>query len=240
MDSSPIIEIPDALVAALDSYIGERKRERARLGLKAGDRQDMLNYAGSIYTAEISEDEMLEKLIERNEAESEELLSVGDLQRMVQSAFKKWEHAAPSPTLLVGAPKLDGPDENCTGEDYVLGPATTAKFEGWFPLGGVSLIAGSSGAGKTTWALQMLDAQSRGESFLGHQSFALPYIMVMQDRSEFAMRRTFRRLEIGVDRVPWRVLPKGSKKRDPGAVLEELYLVASRGGEAEGGVCGRA
>ncbi len=224
IDSSPIIEIPDSLTDALERFVVQRKRERAKLGLKAGDRQDMLNYAGSIYTAEISEDEMLEKLIERNEAESEELLSVGDLQRMVQSAFKKWEHATPSPTLLVGAPKLDGPDETCTGEDYVLGPAATAKFEGWFPLGEVSLIAGSSGAGKTTWALQMLDAQSRGESFLGHQSFALPYIMVMQDRSEFAMRRTFRRLEIGVDQVPWRVLPKGSKKRDPGAVLEELYL----------------
>ncbi len=190
IDSSPIIEIPDSLTDALERFVVQRKRERAKLGLKAGDRQDMLNYAGSIYTAEISEDEMLEKLIERNEAESEELLSVGDLQRMVQSAFKKWEHATPSPTLLVGAPKLDGPDETCTGEDYVLGPAAAAKFEGWFPLGEVSLIAGSSGAGKTTWALQMLDAQSRGESFLGHQSFALPYIMVMQDRSEFAMRRT--------------------------------------------------
>src|ERR1700730_3463548 len=37
VDSSPIIDIPDSLVAALDHFVVERKRQRARLGLKAGD-----------------------------------------------------------------------------------------------------------------------------------------------------------------------------------------------------------
>jgi hypothetical protein len=75
----------------------------------------MLNYAGSIYTAEISEDEMLEKLIERNEAESEELLSVGDLRRMVQSAFKSWETAKPGPTINVGKVTFDGDPDDWRG-----------------------------------------------------------------------------------------------------------------------------
>ena len=59
-------------------------------------------------------------LRKRNETTSEELLSDGDLARMVQHAFKKWEPFTPSPTILVGAPKLDGADENCTGEDTVF------------------------------------------------------------------------------------------------------------------------
>jgi hypothetical protein len=83
----------------------------------------------------------------------------------------------------------------CSGEDYVLGPSKSAKFEGWFPLGEVSLIGGSSGAGKTTWALQMLEAQFRGQEFLGHETYELPYIILMKDRSKFGLRRTFRRLE---------------------------------------------
>jgi hypothetical protein len=167
IDESPIIEIPDVLVDALGRYVVERKRERKSQGLKSGDRDEMLAYAGDIFTHEVKDgelrEEMLEMLQKKNETDMEVPLSDGDLQRMVQSAFKSWEPSDAGPKVLVGAPKFDAEPEVCTGEDYVLGPAKTAKFEGWFPLGEVSLIAGSSGAGKTTWALQMLDAQSRGE-----------------------------------------------------------------------------
>jgi RecA/RadA recombinase len=116
--------------------------------------------------------------------------------------------------------------KECTGEDYVLGPSASAKFEGWFPLGEVSLIAGPSGAGKTTWALQMLEAQAKGETFLGHPTFELPYLVLMKDRSEKALHRTLRRLEVDKSTLPLRKLPglgDGRVKEHPANIIQELY-----------------
>jgi AAA domain len=127
----------------------------------------------------------------------------------------------------------DAHSYECSGEDYVLGPAKTAKFEGWFPLGEVSLIGGSSGAGKTTWALQMLDAQSKGEEFLGHESYELPYIILMKDRSKFGLKRTFRRLEMDMDNLPLREFPKECPTKmhfaDALVMLVEAEMKAGRG-----------
>ena len=55
IDSAPIIEIPDSLVEALDRFVVERKRQRKDQGLKAGDRSDMLEYAGRIFTTGVTE-----------------------------------------------------------------------------------------------------------------------------------------------------------------------------------------
>jgi len=115
IDDSPIIEIPDLLVDALSRYVGERKIDRKAQGLKAGDRQDMLDYAGRIFTRTIKDgelrEEMLEMLHAKNEADSEVLLSDGDLARMVQSAFKSWEPVEESgPVVFIGKelPVVDG------------------------------------------------------------------------------------------------------------------------------------
>jgi hypothetical protein len=204
IDPSPVIEIPDSLVAALDRHVSERKRERARLGLKAGDRQDMLNYAGSIYTTQITEDEMLEKLIERNEAESEEPLSMGDLQRMVQSAFKSWEHVTEAPKLIIGKPKLDTPVTVGTDFDFVLGPLQGEKH-GVFALGALHLVQGSSGNGKTTIMLQMLKAQRGREKFFDRDSYGREYLIIWQDRSPAELRRQLDAMGMLEDPPPYTI-----------------------------------
>jgi len=105
IDPSEIVTIPDDLVAALDHYISERKARRKAGGLKAGDREDMLNYAGSIFTQEMKDSDDREKMLAmlhaRNETESEVLLSDGDLRRMVQSAFKDWEPSETGPEVIL-------------------------------------------------------------------------------------------------------------------------------------------
>ena len=204
IDPSPIIEIPDALVAALDRHVSERKRERARLGLKAGDRQDMLEYAGSIYTREITEEEMMEKLRERNETESEELLSDGDLARMVQHAFKKWEHVTEAPKVIFGKPKLDTPATVGTDFDFVLGPLQGEKH-GVFALGALHLVQGSSGNGKTTIMLQMLKAQRDREKFFDRESYGREYLIIWQDRSPAELRRQLDAMGMLEDPPPYTI-----------------------------------
>lgn len=56
IDHSEIIPIPDVLVDALDRFVTERKRQRKSQDLKAGDRQDMLDYAGRIFTRKMKDE----------------------------------------------------------------------------------------------------------------------------------------------------------------------------------------
>jgi hypothetical protein len=175
VDSSPISEIPDSLVSALDRFVVQRKRERARLGLKAGDRQDMLNYAGSIYTEEITEDEMLEKLIERNETHSEEPLSLGDLQRMVQSAFKSWEPFKPSPEVKVSSGEPVNPDDWSglfhSYEEVVNTPDLSYAIYGWCLENEIIMYGGLPGHGKTLLGLSTAKALLTGEPLFGYEYF---------------------------------------------------------------------
>src|SRR5205085_9435118 len=82
--------------------------------LKAGDRQDVLAYAGRIFTSDMTEERMFELLQERNVEMSEELLSDADLLRMVQHAFKKWEPMETARKVTIGAnsecQELQAPD----------------------------------------------------------------------------------------------------------------------------------
>ena len=148
----PIIEIPDALVDALEQYVSVRKERLRQAGQKCEDRQDMLNYAGAIYTTEITEEEMLEKLIERNEEYSEEPLSMGDLKRMVDYAFKKWEHAEAGPKAVLGGQERKklvlAPSAHVSGGsfDFMLGPWDSEKH-GILGTRRLHIISGASGAG---------------------------------------------------------------------------------------------
>ena len=60
--------------------------------------------------------------------------------------------------LVFSFPKIEG-----SHRDYIVGPQMGQK-DGWFPQGSPSLIGGSSGSGKTTWMMDLLETQ-RGRSF---------------------------------------------------------------------------
>lgn len=61
------------------------------------------------------------------------------------------------------------------------------------------LIGGSSGSGKSSWLIKMLERLERGESIYGHAAKPTPYVYVSSDRSRAGMYRTIERL--GIDRA---------------------------------------
>lgn len=89
--------------------------------------------------------------------------------------------------------------------DFVVNPADGSS-DGWFPRGEVSLIGGSSGTGKSTLVIDILMKQSRREPVFNHTTNGLPYLVLLEDRSERAMRRTLTRMRIDAHELPYRPL----------------------------------
>jgi hypothetical protein len=87
--------------------------------------------------------------------------------------------------------------------DYVMAPAA-GESDGWFPLGDVSLIAGPSGTGKTTWAYQFLMAQQSKVPFYGHETFGRSFITLGADRGENAHKRTMARMHLRTESIPFK------------------------------------
>lgn len=86
-----------------------------------------------------------------------------------------------------------------TAEDQYIVESNGTGHEGWFPVGEISLISGSSGTGKTTWLLQVLDKISRGESIFGHNTTPRNYRVILHDRSLPSLRRTLKRMHLSYD-----------------------------------------
>jgi hypothetical protein len=112
----------------------------------------------------------------------------------------KVEQTAKKPPLSIGdfsRPKVHG-----TEDDFVIPPVPHTHDEGWFPQSDTSLVASSSGGGKTTVVVDMLDRQSRKEPVFGHPTRGLRFLVLMADRGDFSFRRTMKRLKIDPDKVP--------------------------------------
>jgi hypothetical protein len=89
--------------------------------------------------------------------------------------------------------------------DFVLDKRMGAS-EGWFPLGDPSLIAGPSGGSKSTLMIDLLQAQLRKGSFLGHGTFGRPYLILMADRGDNAHTRTAERMHFNPADIPIKFL----------------------------------
>ena len=108
-----------------------------------------------------------------------------------------------------------------TPYDYVVG-AANAKTEGWFMRSDVHLVGGPSGASKSTFMVDLLDTQLKGEKFLGHQTFGLPYLILMSDRGRFAHLRTANRMRFDPDLIPIKFLPSVTGLNAAKAILKEI------------------
>jgi len=62
--------------------------------------------------------------------------------------------------------------------------------ERWFPLGEVSLIGGSSGAGKTSWVMPLLQKIRKGEPVFDHAVKPREYRVLLHDHSKKATKPT--------------------------------------------------
>ena len=77
--------------------------------------------------------------------------------------------------------------------EYVLMPRE--KFDGWFGRGRLSLVGGSSGAGKTTLICDLLNRQRvKNTQILGHAGAGLRPLVIFADRGELSNAETFDRL----------------------------------------------
>jgi energy-coupling factor transporter ATP-binding protein EcfA2 len=103
--------------------------------------------------------------------------------------------AAPDPVVNVADeliwryPRIKG--DIC---QYVMEPTQGKEYNGWFPRGSVSLIAGGSGSGKSTFMLNMLHKQTTREYILGHRGAGLRYLVLFADRGALSNRTTLKRM----------------------------------------------
>jgi AAA domain len=142
---------------------------------------------------------------------------------------EKWERSDyRSATILKaakGEPIFDSSDEDPIEDDgvteYLVDALPEPMHEGWFPKGEVSLIGGSSGAGKTSWAMPLLERIRKGGDVFGHTSKPRDYRVLLHDRSKKAMRRTVRALGLSAEAIERVIrLTTGQQSRQPAEILE--------------------
>jgi hypothetical protein len=142
---------------------------------------------------------------------------------MVTSAFKKWEPASQSPTVVVGSPKLEREKVVGSRSDFVLGPHGGERH-GVFARGAFHLIQGSSGVGKTTIGIQMLRAQQQRKWFFDREGQGRPFFIIWQDRSRLELERQLENMHMLEDPPPFHATSSDEAQRDPAKVIEEILL----------------
>jgi hypothetical protein len=83
----------------------------------------------------------------------------------------------------------------------------------WFPKGEVSLIGAPSGAGKTSFGLNLLEALRNGREVWGHLAKARDYRVLSNDRSKRSVVSTVKSLGLPVDDVLPRVIRLTTKQQ---------------------------
>jgi hypothetical protein len=224
-----IVPIPDCLVAKLvELKSGTRARVSApapapgtKLSEGGGRQGFLMRTCAQMWDGVKTAEEMFEELQAINLANCDPPKETHKVLSMVEWIMERQPNVS-GPKVVLSGPKLTGPRREGTAFDFVLAPEP-GQYEGAFALGSVHLLIGSSGAGKTTFGIQMLQAQGRGEQFLDRDTYRRQFMVVMQDRSEFELERTFKRMGIDKHSLPFYAVTPEESERDPGAVLQEIY-----------------
>jgi hypothetical protein len=112
--------------------------------------------------------------------------------------------------------------EHLHDDDYVLGPLPDATDpEGMLPRGELSLVAGSSGRGKSTVLYDVLERQKAKETIFGRESYNRPYLVILRDRSNRSVRKTFRRLGLEFENVDYHVCTASENKQAIALTVKE-------------------
>src|SRR5579871_2409690 len=115
----------------------------------------------------------------------------------------------------------DEPMEDDGVTEYLVDALPEPMHEGWFPKGEVSLIGGSSGAGKTSWAMPLLEKIRKGSDVFGHSAKARDYRVLLHDRSKKAMQRTVKALGLSAESIQRVIrLTSTQQSRPPAEILE--------------------
>jgi hypothetical protein len=189
----------------------ETKLDRALSGDYSeygGDRSAAVHGALQLLARKHAGDE--EKM--REEFEASELCSswgakwdrLGDAE--ITKALERWQENG-KPSWADKTLDLVGDRVEFNPWEYALKPLDSdgQKFSGWFPLGRITLVSGSSGAMKTTFMAQALKAGRDGEMFLGHEPGRLPFYFLFADRGKWDAEETFMRMGM-VGQIPYSCL----------------------------------
>ncbi len=115
----------------------------------------------------------------------------------------------------------DDPIEDDGPTEYLVDALAEPMHEGWFPLGEVSLIGGASGAGKTSWAMPLLEKVRKGADVFGHTAKPREYRVLLHDRSKKAMQRTVKSLGLSAEAIDRVIrLSTAQQSRPPAEILE--------------------
>jgi hypothetical protein len=132
-----------------------------------------------------------------------------------------WSELNSSAPLTFASAKVVGGDD-----DYVLGPLpeqlSDPVAEGHFPLGEVSLIGGTSGAGKSTILYSVAEQQKRGETRFDRPTYRRRYMIILRDRGERDVRLTFRRLGLDQSAVDYHSLEGEDRNKPVGEVIGRI------------------
>ncbi len=118
--------------------------------------------------------------------------------------------------------------------DFILGPLGDA-VHGLFARGSLHLIQGASGAGKTTFALAMLKAQLRKETFFGRRGKGAEYLVVWQDRGKYELERQLDNMGMRNDPPPYVTPTIEQMNAHPHVAIEQILLA---GQEKRGSILG--
>jgi RecA-family ATPase len=104
--------------------------------------------------------------------------------------------------------------------DYALKPLAGQPYSGWFPRGRFAIVAGASGAMKTTTLIQALVSARDGKPFLGHEGSRMSFCFLFADRGKWDVEETLARMGFQ-GRVPYRCINGVTREEALKAITEE-------------------
>jgi hypothetical protein len=226
LNEDPIIPIPDWLVAALVA-LRSGTGHRVSAPLPTGDRKlgegegrhpMLVSQAAKMWDGHIDETEFFDRLNDINLQYCDPPKTAGHVMDIVKHFMERRQPIDRGPQVV-----LKGRKAFLDPFDFVLASADGEdRGGGCFAAGSVHLIQGASGTGKTTLGLQMLEAQRKGERFLGRKTFGKSYVVLMGDRGSGELIRTLDRMKM--PDLPCVSLTSKQLQMPPAPVIEQLYL----------------
>jgi hypothetical protein len=169
------------------------RRSKTMSSLKTQDEEFKSEEVSEGSSVEVHDEEFSSEELERMEAEvyglteqdSQRDVEFGHLENLREEHFTRME-------ML----------EEDRDKNRIKYPIHEYMVDGLMPLNELHIVAGESGAGKSTWLLQMIDDWQNERPVLGRRSTWYPYVIFVQDRTKAGVFRTLERMRLNPKAFP--------------------------------------